>query len=163
MTNIKTKIINNQTQQLPHYVFKLILLHHELPLAKSSIWHQHAQQNIGTISKTYCTASLEANAVMKRSPLHHSICLQTCCAICFANCANVLLCTLMSYWTFCHSVQALPCTECGHQCVVRGQPQKTSPRSTNWDSLSHSRPIWRLHAAPPGQLQSGFVLAHSWL
>jgi len=34
---------------------------------------------------------------------------------------------------------------------------------TNWDSLSHSRPVWCLPAAPLRQLQSVFVFAHTWL
>jgi len=58
------------------------------------------------------------------------------------------------------------CTKvkCRHQGVSCGQLQKTiAPRLTNWDSLFHSRPIWCHPVAPPGQLQSGFVLAHTWL
>ena len=48
-------------------------------------------------------------------------------------------------------------------CRSRATAENRSPRSTNWDSLSHRRPIWCRHVAPPGQLQSEFVLAHSRL
>ena len=40
--------------------------------------------------------------------------------------------------------------------LSRVAAENSNPRLTNWYSLSHRRPIWRLHVAPPGQLQSGF-------
>ena len=50
------------------------------------------------------------------------------------------------------------CIECGHcpvlRCNSRATAENRSPRLTNWDSLSHSRPIRWLLVAPPGQLQS---------
>jgi len=38
-------------------------------------------------------------------------------------------------------------------CLLRAAAENSSPKLTNWDSLSHRQPIWCLHMAPPGQLQ----------